>query len=98
MGHFYKRMKMNYLFHLNIIKKKQSKLLRAILKAKVKCAVNKVSCELKEIDIRNLTKLNKSMYAAATYVSKLVGANKLSKIKKEPRWKRQLERKLKELN
>ena len=64
----------------------------------MKCAVNKVSCELKEIDIRNLTKLNKSKYAAAIYVSKLVGANKLSKIEKEPRWKRRLERKLKELN
>ena len=38
------------------------------------------------------------MYAAAAYVSELVGANKLPKIKKEPWWKRQLERTLEEVS
>ena len=37
------------------------------------------------------------MYAAAAYVTELVGANKLPKTKKEPCWKRRLEGKLKEL-
>ena len=60
----------------------QLALLRAIPKAKVKCAVNKVNCVLKKIDIRNLTDLSNIMYAAATYVSKLVEANKLPKTKK----------------
>ena len=53
-----------------------------IPKAKVKCAVNKVSCVLKKIDIQNVTELNNAMYAAAAYVSELVGANKLPKKKK----------------
>ena len=64
----------------------------------MKCAVNKVSCVLKKIDIRNLTELNNTMYAAAAYVTELVGANKLPKTKKEPLWKRRLEGKLKELS
>ena len=38
------------------------------------------------------------MYAAAAYVTELVGANKLPKTKKEPWWKRRLEGKLKELS
>ena len=38
------------------------------------------------------------MYAAAAYVSELVGANKLPKTKKKPWWKRRLEGKLKELS
>ena len=38
------------------------------------------------------------MYAAAAYVSELVGANKLPKRKKKPCWKRGLEGKLKELS
>ena len=82
------------------IRKKRSKLksLRGIPKAKVKCAVNKVNSVLKKIDIRNLTELNNTMYAAAAYVTELVGANKLQKTKKEPWWKRKLEGKLKELN
>ena len=60
--------------------------------------MNKVRCVLKKLDIRNLTELNNTMYAAAAYVSELVGANKLPKTKKEPRWKRQFEGKLKELS
>ena len=64
--------------------KQQLKSLRGIPKAKVKCAVNKVNCVLKKIDIRNLTELNNTMYAAAAYVTELVGANKLPKTKKEP--------------
>ena len=75
--------------------KEQLKSLRGILKAKVKCTVNKVNCVLKKIDIRNLTELNNTMYAAAAYVTELVGANKLPKTKKEPWWKRRLEGKLK---
>ena len=75
--------------------KEQLKSLLGIPKAKVKCAVNKVSCVLKKIDIRKLTELNNTMYAAAAYVSELVGANKLPKTKKEPWWKRQLEGTLK---
>ena len=63
----------------------------------MKCAVNKVNCVLKKIDIRNLTELN-NMYAAAAYVTELVGANKLSKTKKEPWWKGQSEGKLKKLS
>ena len=78
--------------------KEQLKSLRGILKAKVKCTVNKVNCVLKKIDIRNLTELNNTMYAAAAYVTELVGANKLPKTKKEPWWKRRLEGKLKELS
>ena len=78
--------------------KQQLKSLRGILKAKVKCAVNKVNCVLKKIDIRNLTELNNTMYAAAAYVTELVGANKLPETKKEPWWKRRLEGKLKELD
>ena len=38
------------------------------------------------------------MYAAAAYVTELVGANKLPKQKKEPWWKRRLEEKLMELS
>ena len=38
------------------------------------------------------------MYAAAVYVSKLVGANKLPKTKKRSWWKTRLEGKLKELS
>ena len=45
--------------------KQQLKSLRGIPKAKVKCAVSKVNCVLKKIDIRNLTELNNTMYAAA---------------------------------
>ena len=78
--------------------KQQLKSLRGIPKAKVKCAVSKVNCVLKKIDIRNLTELNNTMYAAAAYVTELVGANKLPKTKKEPWWKRRLEGKLKELS
>ena len=59
------------------------KSLRGILKAKVKCAVNKVICVLKKIDIRNLTELNNTVYAAAAYVSEFFGADKLPKGKKE---------------
>ena len=43
------------------------------------CAVNKVSCVLKKISIRNLTELNNTMCAAAADVSELVKANKLPK-------------------
>ena len=32
---------------------------------------------LKKIDIRNLTELSNTMYAAVAYVTELVGANKL---------------------
>ena len=60
--------------------------------------MNKVNCVLKKIDIRNLTELNNTMYAAAAYVTELVGANKLPKTKKELWWKRRLEGKLKELS
>ena len=38
------------------------------------------------------------MYAAAAYVTGLVGVNKLPKTKNEPRWKRRLEGMLKELS
>ena len=75
--------------------KEQLKLLRGIPKAKVKCAANKVNGELKKIDIQNVTELNNTMYAAAAYVSELVGVNKLPKTKKEPWWKSRLEEKLK---
>ena len=79
--------------------KEQLKSLPGIPKAREKCAVNSVSCVFKEIDIRNLTELDITMYAVAAYFSELVGAYKLSKTKKEPWWKRrQLEGKLKELN
>ena len=64
----------------------------------MKCAVNKVNCVLKKIDIRNLTELNNTMYAAAAYVTELVGANRLPKTKKQLWWKRGLEGKLKELS
>ena len=97
---FYKEMKMKYLNNSLFVYKKekqQLKSLRGILKAKVNCAVNKVNCMLKKIDIRNLTELNNTMYAAAAYVTELVEANKLPKTKKEPWWKRRLEGKLKEL-
>ena len=97
---FYKEMKMKYLNNSLFVYKKekqQLKSLRGILKAKVNCAVNKVNCMLKKIVIRNLTELNNTMYAAAAYVTELVGANKLPKTKKEPWWKRRLEGKLKEL-
>ena len=78
--------------------KEQLKLIRGIPKAKVKSAVNKVNCELKKIDIRNLTELKNTTYAAAAYISELVGANKLQKTKKVYWWKRRLEGKLKELS
>ena len=64
--------------------KKQLKSLHDILKAKVKCAVNKVNYVLKKPDIQNLTELNNTTYAAAAYVTELVEANKLPKTKKEP--------------
>ena len=63
--------------------KEELKSLRDIPKAKVKCAVNKVNCVLKKIDIRNLTQLNNTMHAAATHVTKLDGANKIPKTKNE---------------
>ena len=63
----------------------------------MKCGVNKVISVLKKIDIRNLTKLNNTMYAAAAYVSELVGANKIPKTKMEPWWMRRLQGSLKEL-
>ena len=78
--------------------KEQLKSLRGIPKTKVKCAVNKVNCVFKKIDIRNLTELNNTMHAAAAYVTELVGANKLPKTKKETWWKRRLEGKLKKLS
>ena len=78
--------------------KEQLKSLRGIPKSKVKCAVNEVNCVLKKIDLRNLTGLNNTMYAATAYVSELVRADKLPKTKKEPWWKRRLEEKLKELS
>ena len=59
--------------------KEQLKTLRGILKAKLNCAVNKVSCVLKKISIRNLTELNNTMCAAAADVSELVKANKRPK-------------------
>ena len=43
--------------------------------------MNKVSSVLQKIDIRNLTELSNTKYAAAVYVSELVGADKLPKIK-----------------
>ena len=49
--------------------KEQLKSLRGIPKAKVKCAVSKVNCVLKKIDIQNLTELNNTMYAAAAYIT-----------------------------
>ena len=52
--------------------KEQLKLLRGIPKAKVNCAVSKVSCVPKKIVIRSLTELNNTMYAAAAYVTELV--------------------------
>ena len=61
--------------------KEQLKSLYRVLKAKVKCAVNKVNCVLEKIDIRNLTEPN-TMYFAASYVSESVGAKKTSKDKK----------------
>ena len=44
--------------------------------------MTKVNCVHKKIDNRNLTELKNTMYAAATYVTELVGANKLPKTKK----------------
>lgn len=38
------------------------------------------------------------MHGAAAYASELFGANKIPKTKKEPCWKRRLDRKLQELN
>ena len=97
---FYKEMEIFEQLIMFVDKKEKDQLrsLCGILKTKVKCVVNNVSCVLKKIDIRNLTELSNTMYAAATYVSELVGANKLPKIKKEAWWKRQLEGKLKELS
>ena len=71
--------------------KQQLKSLSGILEAKVKCAVKKVNCVLNKIDIRNLTELSNTIYAAAAYVTELVGTNNLPKTKKEPWWKRRLE-------
>ena len=48
-----------------------------IPKAKVKCAVNKINCVLKRIQIEDLTELNNTKYGAAAYVFELVGANKI---------------------
>ena len=97
---FYKEMEIfeQLIMFVDKKEKDQLKSLRGIPKTKVKCAMNNVSCVLKKIDIRNLTELSNTMYAAAAYVPKLVGANKLPKIKKEAWWKRQLEGKLKELS
>ena len=44
--------------------------------------MTKVNCAHKKIDNRNLTELKNTMYAAAAYVTELVGANKLPKTKK----------------
>ena len=79
----------NEIFELLILfvhkkEKEQLKSLRGILKAKVKCAVNKGNYVLKKIDIRNLTELSNTMYAAAAHVTELDGANKFPKTKKEP--------------
>ena len=52
--------------------KEQLKPLRGILKAKVKSAVNKVTCVLKKIDIRYLAVLDNTMYAATACISELV--------------------------
>ena len=80
-------------------RKEQLKSLSGIPKAKVECAMSKVNCLLKKIDIQNLTELNNTMYAAAVAcVTKTVGANKLPRRNKEPWWKRRLEKKLKELS
>ena len=51
--------------------KEQLKSSGAIAKTKVKCAGNKVNRVLKKIDIRSLTKLKNTMYAAAAYLSEL---------------------------
>ena len=60
--------------------------------------MNKVISVLKKIDIRNLTELSNTMYAAAAaYVSELVGANKIPKTKMEAWWMRRLQGSLKEL-
>ena len=47
----------------------------------MKCAVSKVSSVLKKTDIRNLTELSNTKYAAAVDVSEMVGADKLPKTK-----------------
>ena len=47
----------------------------------MKCTVNEVSSVLKKIDIRNLTELSSTKYAAAVDVSELVGADKFPKTK-----------------
>ena len=60
--------------------------------------MSKVNCVLKKSDIRNLTELNNTTYAAAAYITELVRANKLPKTKKEPMRKRRLEGKLKEFS
>ena len=44
----------------------------------MKCAVNKVNCVLKKIDILNLTELKNTIYATAAYFLELVRANELS--------------------
>ena len=80
-------------------RKEQLKSLSGIPKAKAECAMSKVNCLLKKIDIQNLTELNNTMYAAAAAcVTKSVGANKLLRTNKEPSWNRRLQKKLKELS
>ena len=51
------------------IEKEILKSLCGIPKAKVKCTMNKVNCVLKKSDIRNLTELNNTVYAAAAHAS-----------------------------
>ena len=51
---------------------KEKELLKSLCgvpKAKVKCTMNKVNCVLKKSDIRKLTELNNTVYAAAAHAS-----------------------------
>ena len=62
--------------------KEQLKSLCGILKAKVTCAVNKVNCVLKKIDIRNLTEVTNTMYAAAAKLLNWLELTNLQRQKK----------------
>ena len=77
--------------------KKQLKSLRGFSKAKVKCAVNKVNCVLKKIDILNLTELNNTTYAAQHMFLNWLELTNFQRQKMEPWWERRVDGKLNEL-
>ena len=85
----------------SILKKEKVRLppLRGIDKDKVKKAVQKVNAVLAKVMPKDISATNDLLYAGAAVVTEMVGMRKtVSCNRKEPWWKRRLEKQVRELN